>query len=127
VEQLADPFSRSVLILLRQPGLRLGECFDLELDGVVAFGRTGCWLRVPFGTLGTERLVSLDSPTVAVLDTWAHDRGPQRPQPHPKTAVLADVLVSERGRRLGAWLLRSGLRTVTRAAGLTGTGVPGCG
>ncbi|HUY96391.1 MAG TPA: tyrosine-type recombinase/integrase [Verrucomicrobiae bacterium] len=122
VEQLADPFARSALILLRRAGLRLGECLDLELDGVVDFGRTGSWLRVPLGKLGTERMVPLDPPTVAVLDTWAHDRGPQRPQPHPTTGVLTDFLFSERGQRLGPWRLRSGLRTATRAAGLTGAG-----
>ncbi len=122
VEQLADPFARSALILLRRAGLRLGECLALELDGVVDFGRTGSWVRVPLGKLGTERMVPLDPPTVAILDTWARDRGPPRPQPHPKTGALTDFLFSERGQRLGPWRLRSGLRTATRAAGLTGAG-----
>jgi integrase len=122
VDRLADPFARSALTLLRRAGLRLGECLDLELDAVVDYGATGNWLRVPLGKLGTDRMVPLDGPTVAVLDAWAEGRGHQRPQPHPKTGRPTDFLFAERGRRLGPWRIRSGLRAAVFAAGLTGPG-----
>ncbi|MGQ0805787.1 MAG: tyrosine-type recombinase/integrase, partial [Actinomycetota bacterium] len=122
VEQLADPFARTALTLLRRAGLRLGECLDLELDCVVDYGSTGSWLRVPLGKLATERMVPLEPATVELLDTWAAGRGQQRPQPHPRTGRPTDFLFAERGHRLGPWGVRSGLRTAVINAGLTGPG-----
>ena len=122
VDGLADPFARTAIALLRRAGLRLGECLDLELDGVVDYGSTGSWLRVPLGKLGTERMVPLDRATVDVLDAWAEGRGRQRVQPHPKTGRPTDFLFVERGQRLGPWGVRSGLRAAVIAAGLTGPG-----
>lgn len=122
VERLADPFARTAITLLRRAGLRLGECLDLELDGVVDDGTTGSWLRVPLGKLASERMVPLDPATVAALDAWAADRGRQRPQPHPRTGRPTDFLVTERGRRLGPWQVRAGLTAAATAAGLTGPG-----
>lgn len=122
VERLADPFARTAITLLRRSGLRLGECLDLELDGVVDYGPTGSWLRVPLGKLLTERMVPLDPVTVAVVDAWAAGRGRQRAQPHPKTGRPTDFLFAERGHRLGPWGVRSGLAAAVAAAGLTGPG-----
>ncbi len=118
VDRLDDPFARTVLTLLRRAGLRLGECLDLELDAVVDYGATGSWLRVPLGKLGTERMVPLDPPTVAILDAWAGARERQRSQPHPKTGRATDFLFAARGHRLGPWQVRSGLRAAVLTAGL---------
>jgi integrase len=120
VGRLQDPFARSAIMLLRQAGLRLGECLDLELDCVVDYGPTGTWLRVPLGKLGTERAVPLDADTVAALDAWAAQRGSQRAHPHPRTAAAADFLFAEHGRRLKPWRIRKGLREAVDAAGLAG-------
>ena len=109
IERLADPFARTAITLLRPAWLRLGECLDLELDGVVDYGATGSWLRVPLGKLATERMVPLDPGTVDRLDAWAAGRGRQRPQPHPRTGRPTDFLFAERGHRLGPWQVRSGL------------------
>lgn len=122
VERLTDPFARTAITLLRRAGLRLGECLDLELDGVVDYGATGSWLRVPLGKLASERMVPLDAPTVELLDAWAVGRGRQRPQPHPRTGRPTDFLFAERGRRLGPFGVRSGLTAAATAAGLTGPG-----
>jgi len=122
VGRLADLFAGSAILLLRRAGLRLGECLDLELGCVVDYGPTGTWLRVPLGKLGTERAVPLDADTVAALDAWAEHRGQQRPHPHPRTGHPTDFLFTERGRRLKAWRIRTGLRTAAAAAGLPGPG-----
>ena len=119
---LDDLFARSAILLLRRSGLRLGECLDLELGCIADYGRTGTWLRVPLGKLGTERAVPLDSATVAALDAWACHRGQQRPHPHPRTGKPTDFLFAEHGRRLSAWRIRQGLRTAAAAAGLAGPG-----
>jgi integrase len=120
VGRLDDPFARSAIMLLRRAGLRLGECLDLELACVVDYGPTGTWLRVPLGKLGTERTVPLDADTVAALDEWAGQRGPQRAHPHPRTGVPVDFLFAEHGRRLKPWRVRKGLGEAVVAAGLTG-------
>jgi transposase InsO family protein len=70
VAELADPFARCGLLVLRGAGLRLGERLDLELDSVVDYGPARSWLRVPLGKLGTERSVPLDPDTLAALDAW---------------------------------------------------------
>ncbi len=82
------------------------SALDLELDRVADYGRTGSWLRVPLGKLGTERVVPLDAETVDAVDTWATQRGFQRPYPHPRTGEPTDFLFAEHGRRLRAWRIR---------------------
>lgn len=121
VGRLDDLFARSAIMLLRHAGLRLGECLDLELSCFVDYGPTGTWLRVPLGKLDTERAVPLDAQTVAALDAWAAQRGPQRPHPHPRTGAPTDFLFADQGRRLKPWRIRSGLRQAATAAGLTGS------
>ena len=86
------------------------------------YGPSGSWLRVPLGKLATERMVPLEPGSVELLDAWASARGPQRPQPHPRTGRPTDFLFAERGRRLGPWQVRSGLAAAAGAAGLTGPG-----
>jgi len=118
VVELADPFARAALQVLRGTGLRVGELLDLELGAVVDYGPAGTWLRVPLGKLATERTVPLDEPTLAALDEWAHRRGAHRPIPHPRTSRPTDFLFTEHGHRLGATRLRNGLLTAVARAGL---------
>ena len=70
IGDLADPFARTGLTLLRGTGIRLGELLDLELDCVWDSASHGSWLKVPLGKLATERTVPLDEPTLAALDEW---------------------------------------------------------
>ena len=120
IAELADPFARTGLTMLRGTGIRLGELLDLELDCVWDSASHGSWLKVPLGKLGTERTVPLDAATLAALDEWMHQRGPQRALPHPGYSRPADFLFIERGRRLSAYRLRHGLDDAAAAAGLRG-------
>lgn len=121
VAGLDDPFARAGLTVLRGAGLRIGELLDLELDCVVDYGSNGSWLRVPLGKLDSERSVPLDEATLAALDGWMAQRGPQRALPHPRDGRPADFLFVEHGQRLAATRLRGGLVDAVRAAGLTGS------
>jgi len=122
VARLDDVFARVGITLLRRAGLRLGELLDLELNCVIDYGPTGTWLRVPLGKLGTERSVPLDADTIATLDSWVTQRGPQRPHPNSRTDSPCDYLFAERGQRLRGWRIRKGLDAAVAAAGLTGPG-----
>ena len=120
VAQLADPFARSGLRILRGTGIRLGELLDLELDCLWNTPTHGTWVKVPLGKLGTERTVPIDDPTLAAFDEWMTTRGPQRALPHPRLDRPADFLFVERGRRLSAYRLRRGLEDAAVVAGLRG-------
>lgn len=120
VGELADPFARHGLTILRGTGMRLGELLDLELDCLWDFGARGTWVKVPVGKLGTERTVPLDEPTLAAFDAWMAERGVQRALVHPRHGQPADFLFVERGRRLSAYRLRHGLDDAVAAANLRG-------
>lgn len=120
VAELSDPFARHGLTILRGTGMRLGELLDLELDCLLDFASHGSWLKVPLGKLATERTVPLDEVTLAALDGWTAQRGPQRALPHPRHGQPTDFLFLERGRRLSAYRLRQGLTDAAAAAGLQG-------
>ena len=120
VNDLADPFARHGLTILRGTGLRLGELLDLELDCVLDFASHGSWLKVPLGKLGTERTVPLDGATLAALAAWTAQRGIQRALPHPRHGQPTDFLFVERGRRPSSYRLRQGLADAAAAAGLRG-------
>ena len=122
VTDLPDLFAAVGLQVLRGAGLRVGELLDLECDAVLDYGPAGTWLRVPLGKLATERAVPLNPATLAALDTWAAQREPHRPIPHPRTGRPAHFLFTEHGRRLGATRLRNGLQAAITAAGLTDPG-----
>jgi integrase len=122
VAHLDDLLARTCLQVLRATGMRVGELLDLELDCLVDFASHGTWLRVPLGKLGTERMVPLDEPTLAVLDAWMAQRGTQRALPHPRHGRLADFLFLERGRRPTAFRLRRALDHAAATAGLSGPG-----
>src|SRR5665648_347244 len=120
VNDLADPFARHGLTILRGTGLRLGVLLDLELDCVLDFASHGSWLKVPLGKLGTERTVPLDGATLAALAAWTAQRGIQRALPHPRHGQPTDFLFVERGRRPSSYRLRQGLADAAAAAGLRG-------
>ena len=120
VAQLADPFARHGLTILRGTGLRLGELLDLELDCLLDFASHGSWLKVPLGKLASERTVPLDEATLAALDAWTAGRGHQRALPHPRHGQPTDFLFVEHGRRSSAYRLRQGLTNAATAAGLQG-------
>jgi integrase len=120
VAELADPFARHGLTILRGTGMRLGELLDLELDCLWDFGARGTWVKVPLGKLGIERTVPLDEPTLAAFDAWMAQRGTQRALVHPRHGQPADFLFVDRGRRLSAYRLRHGLDEAVAAAGLRG-------
>ncbi len=122
VAGLDDPFARCGLTILRGSGMRLGELLDLELDCLWDSTSHGTWIKVPLGKLGTERMVPLDAETLAAVDAWMDQRGPQRALPHPRQQRPADFLFMERGRRLSAYRLRRGLEQAGAAAGLRGPG-----
>lgn len=119
VAVLDDTLARTGLQLLRATGMRIGELLDLELDCTVDFGPKGVWLRVPFGKLGTERMVPLEPATVAILDSWINQRGPQRALPHPRHGRPADFVFVEGGRRPTTFRFRKTLTDAVVDAGLT--------
>jgi integrase len=120
VGRLDDLFARCGLTILRGTGMRLGELLDLELDCLWDSTSHGTWIKVPLGKLGTERMVPLDAETLAALDAWMTQRGPQRALPHPRDGRPADFLFMERGRRLSGYRLRRGLGQAAAAADLRG-------
>jgi site-specific recombinase XerD len=125
VAGLPDLFAAVGLQVLRGAGLRVGELLDLECDAILDYGPAGTWLRVPLGKLATERAVPLNPGTLAALDTWAAQREPHRPIPHPRTGRPTHFLFTEHGRRLGATRLRNGLQAAISTARLTDpTGAP---
>lgn len=120
VANLDDPIARIGLTVIRATGLRAGELVDLELDCVVDYGTHGSWLRVPLGKLATERSVPLDDSTLAALDEWIAQRGPQRAIPHPRHGRPTDFLFVEHGQQPPTARLRLGLARAVAAAGLNG-------
>jgi integrase len=50
----------NALLLIRQTGIRIGECVDLPLDCLHPIGSEQWALHVPLGKLHTERLVPID-------------------------------------------------------------------
>jgi site-specific recombinase XerD len=118
VSGLKDTAAKTAITLLRGTGLRLGELLDLELDCLWDLPGHGTWLKVPLGKLNSERVVPLDDATLAVLDQWMSERGPQRSLPHPRTGRTAHFLFTIRGARIGANRIRKGLADAVRDAGL---------
>jgi site-specific recombinase XerD len=119
VANLDDLAARAGISLLRGAGLRLGEMRELQLDCLWDLPGHGTWLKVPLGKLNTERVVPLDDPTLAALDSWMRVRGRQRALPHPRDGRPTDFLLAIGGQRIGASRIRRGLAQATAAAGLT--------
>ena len=72
IDGLTDSCARHGLMILGGTGLRLCELLDLELDCLLDFAGHDSWLKVPLGKHGTERTVSLDETTLAIL--WSLGR-----------------------------------------------------
>lgn len=106
------------LLLARATGVRIGELRDLELDCVHQIDDHGAWLKVPLGKLGTERMVPLDTETVAVIDRIVARRTPGRPLPHPRTGRPVAFLLVHQGRRVSAQALREELARACDTADL---------
>jgi len=121
IMQIQDLPARTVLMLLRRAGLRIGEALDLPLDAVVDYGPAGTWLRVPLGKMAAERSVPLDATTIELLDHWVDQRGIQRALPHPRDGTPTDFLFVHRGRRIGSVRIRNRLNTAVAGTGRTGT------
>jgi integrase len=120
VGDLADPFARAAITILRHTGLRRGELLDLELDCLMDFGLSGTWLRVPIGKLNDERAVPLDESALDAFAEWLAHRSAQRALPHPRDGRLCDFVFVERGRRIGPGRIQQGLAHAVEAAGLLG-------
>jgi integrase len=120
VADLADPFARIAITILRHTGLRMGELLDLELDCLMDYGRSGTWLRVPLGKLNNERAVPLDHASLDAFTEWLALRSPQRSLPHPRDGRPCDFMFAERGRRIGSGRIQQGLARAVDACGLHG-------
>lgn len=120
VGDLADPFARTAITILRHTGLRRGELLDLELDCLMDFGPSGTWVRVPLGKLNDERAVPLDESALDAFAEWLAHRPAQRALPHPRDGRLCDFVFVERGRRIGPGRIQQGLAHAVEAAGLLG-------
>ena len=105
------------LRLQRGCGLRIGELLDLELDCVHEIEGNGAWLKVPLGKMATERMVPLDSETLALIDRITAIRSHGRPMPHPRYRRPAQFLFTYLGRRLTQQGVR---RELDHAAGVAG-------
>jgi len=116
-----DRLGADALLLARATGLRIGELVDLELDCVHEIPGQGAWLKVPLGKLDTERMVPLDTDTVALVDRIVAHRSPIRPIAHPRTGRPTEFLLTHHGRRITVYLLRDLLTRVTRDEGLPHT------
>jgi site-specific recombinase XerD len=106
------------LLLLRATGMRMGELVDLELDCVHEVPGSGAWLKIPLGKLLTERMVPIDEETLKLIDRITQHRSPGRPLRHPRTAKLADFLLTRQGRRVSAYTLRDELHRAAAEAGI---------
>lgn len=106
------------LLLARATGMRIGELADLELDCVHEVPGAGAWLKVPLGKLDTERMVPLDAPAVALVDSIAERRSSGRPLRHPRSGRLVEFLLTHQGRRVSKDVLREELARAAAAAGL---------
>ncbi len=114
----ANEVAALALRLQRACGLRIGETLDLELDCVHQIDGNGSWLKVPLGKLDTERMVPLDTETLALLDRITQLRSPGRPLPHPRYRRPAQFLFTHHGRRMAQNSMRDELDHASEIAGL---------
>jgi integrase len=124
--RLTDALQRSprtlaanALLLARATGIRIGELIDLELDCVHEIPGQGAWLKVPLGKLKTERMVPLDTDTVAIVDRIAEVRSPGLPLPHPRDGRRVEFLLTHHGKRITNYTLRRELQRAATQAGLS--------
>jgi site-specific recombinase XerD len=106
-----DDLYSNALLLIRQTGIRLGECIHLALDCLRPLGDDQWALHVPLGKLHTERLVPVDDNVRQVVARILTLRAQA---PASQLAKSADWLLPRSG---GFWSLLLALRYAACHAG----------
>jgi integrase len=113
-----NDLASNVLLLLRNTGMRIGECVDLSYDCLHA-GIPGEWaIHVPLGKMKTERMVPVDSFVCQLVHRL---RSLRSLDPTPVDGLL---LARPRGREMLLRGLRKSFHEITAAAGIPGRVVP---
>lgn len=116
--QRRNDLASNALLLLRHTGMRIGECVNLSFDCLRTLG-PGQWaIHVPIGKLKTERWVPVDSTVCQVVNRLRSLRPPDTP------STNRFLLVHPRSRYSVTRMLRTALRNVVRAVGITTRIVP---
>ena len=106
----SDVFANA-LLLMRQTGMRIGECVDLAPDCVRHLGEDRWAVHVPLGKLHTERLVPVDEEARAVAARLSFLRT-------LPPAAQEFLLPRPKGRAELCNALRAALREAVQAAGI---------
>lgn len=106
-----DDLYSNALLLIRQTGIRLGECIHLALDCLRPLGDDQWALYVPLGKLHTERLVPVDNNVRQIVARILTLRAQA---PASQLAKSADWLLPRSG---GFWSLLLALRYAASHAG----------
>ena len=113
-----NDLASNALLLLRHTGMRIGECVNLSFDCLRTIA-PGQWaIHVPIGKLKTERLVPVDSTVCEVINRLRSLRPPDTPNTN------RFLLVRPRSRYSVTRMVRTALRDVVRAVGITTRIVP---
>lgn len=113
-----NDLASNALLLLRHTGMRIGECVNLSFDCLRTIG-PGQWaIHVPIGKLKTERLVPVDPTVCEVVNRLRSLRPPDTP------STNRFLLVRPRSRYSVTRMVRTALRDVVRAVGITNRIVP---
>lgn len=80
----ANTFPAMGLLLLRYTGMRIGEMRDLSLNAMESSGPDTFTLRVPIGKTRSERLIPLDTRTVALIQRIIKQRCCRRKRRLPR-------------------------------------------
>jgi site-specific recombinase XerD len=116
--QRRNDLASNALLLLRHTGMRIGECVNLSCDCLRTLA-PGQWaIHVPIGKLKTERWVPVDSVVCQLVDRLRSLRPPDTP------STNRFLLVRPRSRYSVTRMLRTTLRDVIRAVGITTRIVP---
>jgi site-specific recombinase XerD len=113
-----NDLASNALLLLRHTGMRIGECVNLSFDCLRTIG-PGQWaIHVPIGKLKTERLVPVDPTVCEVVNRLRSLRPPDTP------STNRFLLGRPRSRYSVTRIVRTALRDVVRAVGITNRIVP---
>lgn len=116
--QRRNDLASNALLLLRHTGMRIGECVNLSFDCLRTLG-PGQWaIHVPIGKLKTERWVPVDSTVCEVVNRLRSLRPPDTP------STNRFLLVRPRSRYSVTRMLRTALRDIVKAVGITNRIVP---
>jgi site-specific recombinase XerD len=116
--QRRNDLASNALLLLRHTGMRIGECVNLSFDCLRTLG-PGQWaIHVPIGKLKTERWVPVDSTVCQLVNRLRSLRPPDTP------STNRFLLVRPRSRYSVTRMLRTALRDIVSAVGITTRIVP---